>query len=65
MLLNEEKIKMSDMLRVNLPVYLKSGMFLEERYFRVTERRYQKDSPAFSFTHFFSAEFSKRSCRSA
>lgn len=36
-------------------------MLLEGRYFRATERRYQKDG----FTHVFAAEFSKRNCRGA
>lgn len=51
MRLNEEKMKTLAGLRVNLPLYLKSWMLLE-KYFRVTERRHQKDCPAFGFTHY-------------
>lgn len=45
------KMKTLAGLRVNLPLYLKSWMLLE-KYFRVTERRHQKDCPAFGFTHY-------------
>lgn len=50
MLWNEEENKN---VRVNLPVYLKSWMFLEERCFGVTGRRCQKDCPAFGLRHLF------------